>query len=826
MTNLIFIADRDHMRNILLLSVFSLTAFISFAQTSERTVRAVRTNQPVKIDGELNDDAWKSAPPVTNFIEQRPVFGRLEDEGSKTEAYILYDDNAVYVAAFCHETGRDSISKELVGRDRVGVNDFAGVMFDTYLDKINGVGFYVTALGEQYDCKYSLGNEDGSWSTVYQTATKILDNGWSFEMRIPYSALRFSKEKVQSWGINFVRRRTKTGRQFMWSPVDPNKFGLMNQAGIFQGIEDIRPPLRLSFSPYLSTYVNNAPTSSGNKSWTNSINGGMDVKYGISKGFTLDMTLVPDFGQVQSDNQVLNLSPFEVRYNENRSFFTEGTELFNKGNLFYSRRIGGRPLHYGSSYAISSTERLIKNPSETKLINATKISGRTSKGLGIGFFNAVTKPQYAVIENEFKQQYKMQTDPLTNYNILVLDQTMKNNSSVSLINTNVLRNGKDYDANVTAALWDLYDKKVNWNFWGKVSNSKLFNYTADGKTFSGYNYEVNFGKFRGPLNFEVHQRLADNRYQQNDLGYFTNNNYLDRGFYVWYKWMKPKGFYNNFRINIGGNYSQRYAPRSFQYVSLNLNANSQLKNLWNLGISSNVNPQQQDFYESRTGKLFKIPGSWMAGFSINTNSAKKYSANFSFYDRVAPKYHTNNAEFYLGNQYRFNDKLTIGLNNYALFSRRNAGFAYTTDTGDSSIFGLRNRHTVENVFSIKYNFNIKMGITLNARHYWSKVQYTRFYNLKDDGYLEDFTAVTKNPDINVNLFNIDMIYTWQFAQGSFINIAWKNATQLFNQAIQDDYYHNLHNTLNTPQQNNFSVKIIYYLDYLSLKTQRRSKQNS
>jgi hypothetical protein len=248
----------------------------------------------------------------------------------------------------------------------------------------------------------------------------------------------------------------------------------------------------------------------------------MDLKYGISKSFTLDMTLIPDFGQVQSDNLILNLTPFEVKYNENRTFFTEGTELFNKGNLFYTRRVGGQPLHYNRVYRlVNSGETVVDNPTETKLLNATKISGRTSKGLGIGFFNAITKAQYATIENGSKEQYQIETNPLTNYNVLVLDQTLKNNSSISLVNTNVLRSGHDYDANITAGLWDLYDKKVDWNGWGKVATSRLNGYIEPQKTYAGYLYEFNIGRFRGPFNWWLENFLVDHKYQQNDLGYFT-----------------------------------------------------------------------------------------------------------------------------------------------------------------------------------------------------------------------------------------------------------------------------------------------------------------
>lgn len=794
------------------------------AQDSSRHIAAVRTTLPVKIDGVLNDSIWKSAPVADNFIEHQPTFGKPEARENKTEVWITYDDNAIYIGGFCHEANPDSISTELVGRDVIGVNDFVGVIFDTYLDKINGFGYYVTPLNEQYDAKYSLGDEDESWNSVYQSAAKITSAGWTFEMRIPYSAIRFSKE-IHNWGFNIVRKRNKSGKQLMWNPVNPNHLGFLNQFGVWSGIKDINPPLRLSFSPYFSTYLNRSAAGALPAQWKPSVTGGMDVKYGISKAFTLDMTLIPDFGQVQSDNLVLNLTPFEIQYNENRTFFTEGTELFTKGNFFYSRRIGGTPFHYDDiDNKLAPGESIVKNPSETRLVNATKISGRTAKGLGIGFFNAVTSAQHATIEDRSKQQHSVQTSPLTNYNVLVFDQTLKHNSSISLVNTSVLRNGQDYDANVTAAIWDLYDKKINYNVWGKIANSRLTNYTADHKTLSGYYYNLNFGKFKGPFNFQVYRYMADNNYQQNDLGYFTNNNYLDHGLWVGYKWIKPKGFYNRLNYNLNIKYSQRYAPRSYQYVSVNTNINGQLKNLWQAGMTVGINPRQQDFYEPRLqNKMFRTPGSWKTGFWLYTNSAKKYSSGLELYHTTSSAYRSGGTEVNLSNQYRFNNKFTIGFTNYLEFVHNNAGYAFISSNGDSAVFGLRNRHTAENIVNFKYNFTNRMGITLRARHYWSKVAYTRFFTLTEDGSLKSTGGVTRNPNNNVNYFNIDLLYIWQFAQGSFINVSWKNAADAYDQSVSYRYYHNLRTILGASPQNNLSVKFIYYLDYLSLKKPKRNK---
>jgi hypothetical protein len=291
--------------------VLIISQVYSFSQSPIRKLPAKRTTASFKIDGNLDEAAWKDAPVATDFIEFRPNFGAKEK--NKTEVRILYDNSFVYVGGYCHDSP-DSISRELAGRDNVGNSDFVGVIFDTYNDKINAVGFYVTTTGEQFDAKYSadpMGGEDANWNSVYESEAKIHKDGWSFEMKIPYSALRFTSKDNQTWGLNIIRRRQKTTQQFFWNKVDPNVNGFINQEGEWTGIEKIKSPIRLSFSPYLSFYANHYPyNTKGVKNTTASINGGMDIKYGISQSFTLDMTLIPDFGQVQSDNIVFNRSPF------------------------------------------------------------------------------------------------------------------------------------------------------------------------------------------------------------------------------------------------------------------------------------------------------------------------------------------------------------------------------------------------------------------------------------------------------------------------------------------------------------------------------------
>ncbi len=812
------------MRKLLILLCFISNVIYSQTKPIERKITAVRTNAKIKIDANITEDAWKSAALATKFVEWRPSFGKVENENNKTDIYLLYDDAAFYIAGFCHEQSVDSISKEFVGRDVVGANDFVGVIFDTYNDKINGFGYYVTPLGEQFDAKYSNTGEDPSWNSVYETSSKIVKGGWVFEMKIPYSAIRFVEKPNQTWGINITRRRNKSGQQFFWNAVDPSIGGsFLAQFGLLTQINNIKPPVRLSLSPYLSVTANHYPYNSPNqKNLTSTINGGADLKYGINQAFTLDMTLIPDFSQVQSDNQILNLSPFEVKYNEYRSFFTEGTELFGKGNMFYSRRIGGFPVNFSNAYSnLASSDSVIKNPVEANIINATKVSGRTSKGLGIGVLNALTSAQHATILDKIKGTTRdIETSPLTNYNIIVLDQTLKNNSSISFINTNVARGSGSYSANVSAGLWDFYDKNNKWNFNGKFGVSNLVGYDATGKSFIGHTHNIGFSKVSGRFNFSVWQEMASEKYRQNDMGYLPNSNYLDNGFWVGYKWLTPNKWYNRLNFNFNFTYSTRLLPYDYQKLSINSNINGQLKNLWQVGINLYGNTKCNDFYELRqAGYVFKRPLQWGVGFWVNTNSANKYYTEYSFYMANRPEIKGFGYSTTLFNQYRFNKKLSIGFNNYFDITNNGIGFAFYSNSLQAPVIGLRQQVVIENTLNIKYNFNNKMGFNFRARHYWTKVRYENYQWLQADGTQTPFNS-SQSGDANFNIFNIDMTYIWQFALGSFINLNWKNAA--VNTQFANDYFTNFGSTVSSPQNNNVSLKIIYFLDYLSLRKSHKS----
>ena len=810
--------------------IFAMAVVITAKAQLPKQIPARRATAAIKIDGKLDDAAWKDAPIATNFVELRPVAFRKESETNRTEVFFLYNDQGIYIGGYCHEKTKDSIQTELIGRDNFGGNDFIGVIFDTYNDKINGFEYFLTPLNEQMDAKQAPSgsngdSEDFTWNSVWKSGTSIVNDGWTFEFFIPYSAIRFSKKNKQDWGLNIVRRRQKSGQQLFWNPVDPVKNGFLTQEGFWTGIENIKPPIRLSFSPYFSSYINNYPYNTpGIKNTTISLNGGMDVKYGISQAYTLDMTLIPDFGQVQSDNQVLNLTPFEVKYNENRSFFTEGTELFSKGNLFYSRRVGGTPLHYSDVYNdINSNERILKDPTESKLLNATKISGRSKSGLGIGFFNAVTKAQFALAEDDAGKQRAIQNDPLTNYNVLVLDQTLKNNSSVSFVNTNVLRNGSDYDADVSAGLFNFYDKKNKWNVYGKGYSSTLFN--KGNKNITGYKYNLGMAKVSGRFTFQAESTLHDDKFDFNDLGYMTFTNYWEKLVYLGYNFVKPQRIFTRLYHNFNFSYTHRYKPYGYQNININYNFNGQLKNLWYVGTNFIYSARGNDFYEPRhEGRVFKTPVNIGFGNFFESNFAKKYFANGSYMVNFFNMDGWKEISLYFSHQYRVNNKISFGHDISVNPRWNNVGFSDIVTAAlpqdDTVIFARRNRNTIENILRFKYSFNARMYITLRVRHYWSKVSNLAFFTLGKEGELVSNATFNRNLDQNYNAFNVDMVYSWRFAPGSEINIVWKNAIGTFNNIVITNYFKNIDNTLSAPQNNSISFKMLYFLDYLQLRKKK------
>jgi hypothetical protein len=797
-----------------LLIIITLTINPLCAQV-KKSVEALHISTPLTIDGVLDEDVYKLARPATDFVQIQPLNGKPSKKPS--DVYFFYDESAIYVGAMLTDDP-DSIFNYLTARDNNGMSDYFGVYIDPYNQGQLAYGFFITPAGVQMDIKAIKSdddNEDGNWNAVWESKTRITDKGWQVEMRIPFSELRFSEKTGSTWGVNMFRNIRRYNSNNSWNFIDRNVSGFIHQEGQLTGIKGIKPPLRLSLTPYLATYFQ---PKSNTSSASFLYKGGLDLKYGINEAFTLDMMLVPDFGQIQSDDKKLNLTPFELYYSEKRQFFNEGTELFQRANIFYSRRIGASPK-FSADNSLANNEIIDYNPSETQLVNATKISGRTTDGWGIGVLNAISLSSFANLKDTLTGSIrKVMVQPLTNYNVLAVDKSLKNNSYISFINTNVYMFDNPFRANVTATDFQLRDNTKTFALKGKGAISMRGDSTLE----KGYYGFLQLLKNKGKIQYGISQNLYSDKYNPNDLGYLQRNNQLLTEGYIYYQKIEPFWVIREYNGYVWWDYIRTYNPNRIYGNQMGYNANVTFKNNYSININGTYSTKMNDYYEPRvSGRYFINPGYFVNNLNINTDSRKPLNFYFHYgHTQVANSDQSGDfgdfqATLRVGQRIEFN--YSFSFNN----TTNGVGFVDKNNSNDSIIFAKRKVNSLENILSSSYILSNKASLNLRVRHYWSGALNKSYYLLDQNGTLKDYPGYTQNKDQNYNAFTIDMILTWNFAPGSELDCSWKNATLSDQSGFIPNYWTNLHNSwLN--QSNSLSVKVLYYIDYNTLRKKKRN----
>lgn len=828
------------MKHTLLLFPLLLLTLFSSAQMGERieigdphsetaVLQADRTKSTFKIDGSLDEEAWKNADQYFEgfFTQSSPQNGEPASEPSIVK--VLYTDYAIYVGAELIDKDPAGIQRELGLRDERNINaDLFAVGFDTYYKRQNAFVFQVSASNVQSEFYLTFDDDDPNWNAIWKSKARITDTGWIVEMEIPFVSLRFPKAEIQTWGLNFMRRIQRFQEESYWHPVDPNINGIVNQFGTLNGLTNLKPPIRLQFIPYISGYMVHDEVNG----WNQSVTGGMDFKYGINESFTLDVSLIPDFGQVRSDNLVLNLTPFEVRFDENRPFFTEGTEIFNRGEMFYSRRVGATAELITEE--VGEHEDIISTPSEAPLLNATKLSGRTQSGLGIGFFNAITNHNYATVRDSLTGEERLvQADPLTNFNMIVLDKNLKNNSNIAFANTSVIRGDGGYDATVTGTDFSFFDKNNKFNVNGLVNVSQILSTQGGGAGTNsdvGYKYNLEVGKVSGNWQYSLERNVESHNFNPNDMGFLRAANEISHSAEIGYQVNEPVGIFNRFKLEISAQYTQLQFPREFEQAEIEFSGDATFKNFWSAGIGIGGRPVDRwDHFEARTGTRLTIkPSDYNVYTWMGTDSRKRFymSVNTGFWTR--PEWGSLDNWIGFEPRFRFTNRFSVNYDGNVNWRRNERGF--TTKLYDANeklqdiIMGQRDVFTATHILNGKYSFTDRMGLSLRVRHYWSKVAYETFFALDEDGYMQttDYKGVSMDTgenlhDRNFNTFNIDMVYTWQFAPGSSMSIVWKNFILSDSGDPTQQYFENLSNILNDSGTNSLSVRILYFFDYSQVR---------
>ncbi|MEL1246534.1 DUF5916 domain-containing protein [Flavobacterium helocola] len=787
--------------------LFCLASFLfSFSQT-KKSVSTKKTTENISIDAELNEASWKDAEIATDFVSLEPKNGTPIPEEFKTEVKILYSDDAVYIGAKLYDPNPEKILKELVERDEIGTSDFFGIFINGYNDGQQEFRFFVTAANGQVDTNFtSSEGEDGSWNAIWESNAKITDFGYVIEMKIPYAALRFPEKDKQIWGLNFFREVRRERQKYTWSPID-NKIGAISQqAGLLTGIENIKTPTRLFLIPYSSFYLSGSET----QKTKGELKGGLDVKYGINDAFTLDAILVPDFGQTKFDNVVLNLGPFEQQFNENRPFFTEGTDLFSKGNLLYSRRIGQTP---DLNLNIAENES-VESPGAINLVNALKISGRDKDGLGIGFLNAITEKTMATATNSVDNSTRqVEISPLTNYNVMVFDQRFNQNSSVTFINTNVTRNGSFRDANVTGLLFDLNNKTNKYNLSGGLKSSSI----NDVENKNGYNASLYFAETNGKFRYSFGSEYMSKDFEINDLGINFRTNYYSFSGNTNYRILNPNKTFNTFRINLNS-YFEFYTPTNqIQASNFNVNLNSTNKKNHYFGGGLNFNPfENYDYYEPRVAnRYFVNPRNAGGFFYFSSNYNNKFALDINPFITHVINENRYEAGINISPRYRFNDKFSL-VYSFDYFKQQN-DIGFIDFEGSNIIFARRDRNTYTNSISSKFSISSVMNFNLSVRHYWSLAENNKINNLNEDGSLSTNTTYTGNRNSNFSTWNLDLSYSWWFAPGSQMSILYRNNAGTFDRTINKDFGSNFSNLFEDNLNHVLSVSVRYFIDYNQAK---------
>ncbi len=798
--------------------------------SQQKTLQAIKITQAPKIDGNLDETVWTNATILGDFVQNFPTYGIPASQ--RTEVKIIYDNSAIYVGAYLYDDP-SLIRKQITARDGESQTnvDYFSIFFDTYNDDQNGFQFLVTTANVQTDARLgaNLGGDfnsfgDKTWDAVWDSKVLMKNDGWVVEMRIPYSSLRFAKKDVQSWGLQLLRFFRRNNESSYWSPVDPKVNGFVNQFGELKELKDVVPPLRLSFSPYVTTGYRHSPQVNGYLSeWLR--NGGMDVKWGLNESFTVDATLIPDFGQVVSDNVVNNLTPYEIRFTENRPFFTEGTEIFNKAGLFYSRRVGATPSGFGTvrGFVKYNTDwEIEKNPSVTQLYNATKFSGRTRKKLGIGIFNALTAPMDAKIHNRVTgKDSVIRTEALANYNIIVLDQAFKGRSFITFTNTNVLRNGNGRDANVTALDIALYDKKNSHAFRGTARYSKIWGTDP----YDGFNTTLTFGKVSGNWQYNLSGNLETADYDPNDLGILSAPNEVTWRAGGSYRQFKPTQHFITYSYSLDARLQYLYEPYGYSRFDVTGSAFWVFNNFWDVSISANVLPGwERNYFELRQndGSYIRYPTNIGVEMGGSTDSRKKLFVRFGGTYARASKFDNTYTNINLGARYRFSNQFSLDLQTGSSLESNQLGYAFMNELNGDPIVGFRDNRDFTSILSGIYNFTSKLNLTLRARHYWNKVNYQSFHNVDPNGDLVQRPFIPGR-DENVNIFNLDAFLTWDFRLGSRFIVGYKNwlgDEEVVTLSGKNTYMRNLGEVFDLRHGNEFTVRFIYYLDYSQLKRKK------
>ena len=847
--------------------IYAQTELIDSLQKNKRHYTATRLEeyQLPKIDGLLDDECWRTGDWSGGFIQRQPFGGRPATE--KTSVKVLYDFGNLYVAILCTDSQPDKIRNILDERDAFS-GDFAAIAIDSYFDKRTAFEFGLTAAGQKIDQKHLGDYElDKNWNAVWKGKTTVNDSSWIAEMQIPFSQLRYTRKEKYIMGLHFSRSINRRSELSNWDYTPKTAAARVFLFGEMDGINDIKSSRQIEFLPYgLSSFRHKRDNVESDKLI---FNGGVDAKIGISSNYTLDMTVNPDFGQVEADPSVLNLTSYETFYQEKRPFFLEGNDVFDfsiEGNsVYYSRRIGSPPSFPGTYKSIIVTDK----PAYSTIISSAKLIGKNNNGLSVGVLNSVTLEEHAdaILPGETGTK-RIAVAPLTNYFTARIKKEMDEGQTIfggvvssvnrffndtltpALLPEGSQTGGLDFihywnkrtfyaEAKAVGSLMTgdaeaILVKQLAHNHRFQRPDATHLEIDSISTHLNGHGALLGFGKKGGNLKFNINGQYRTPGLNLNEMGYMTDADIISNTSAISYEMNKPKKHIMTYTIGLTQNVGWSFGKEN----TLNRTAisyNSRFNNLWGFNGSYVINYSVLDTRALWGGPALRTNLNQDLSFLLTTNTSKNLSSS---------------AEVRYGNS---NDKISesVGIEGKISWlpvkrikfsmsasysnSKNNQQYINTIIVNNKTDYltGLINRKIVNMVFRSDIYITPELSVRYYGSPYFSTGKYSDFkivadagsYNIRNrfkkpdvifnegnDTYIYNINGTNVafiNPDFSFLQFRSSFVFRWEYKLGSIFYFVWSNGKTVW----QDTQYNigSLTNDLfSEPGDNVFMIKLSYW----------------
>ena len=828
-----------------IMKIFSEIALIIFivissstllGGTSSKDIVATRTSVPPKIDGYLDEPQWKRSVPVSGFQQFDPVEGAAPTE--ETLVYVLYDDRALYIGVECKDRNPSEIVYQLTRRDRTAQSDRFSIMIDSYHDHSTAYYFSGTVSGVKTD---GLLSHDGlvydiQWDAVWDFAAQIVDDGWSAEFLIPYSALRFARQEGEYvWGINFRRyiARKKETDEWVMVPRSETPAGtlsIVSKIGNLTGMVDIMPPLHLEIFPYHVSKLSFLTQEPFKTRGEYNANFGLDLKYGLTNNFTLDMAVNPDFGQVEVDQAYLNLTVFETFFPEKRPFFLEGSQIFSFGNSFdntelrllYPRRIGRRPSGYNTLYNydtlyVGSNARFSKKPEITTILGAGKLSGRTSNGLEVGVMTAVTDRERAEIEGVDGTKSPLITvEPRASYNVFRVKQELWSNSTIGSLISGSFKDGEL--PSLSGGLdWKL---RFNGNLYGidgYIAGSRAAFYSENPK--EGLAGRMALGKLGGKhwVVFSAYDFSTKNFYID-DLGFYSQPREHGGYLAVAYKEDHPSDLFLRYGVVLQTDHRWNWNGNKTK-SQIEIEPAFEFKNFWQLKMNYFHYFRGYDDENRGIIGLYRRPSGNALNVLVRTDARKPLQLSLltiiSVYENKSKNYTARLQPIIRPLTWI---ELQPGITYMHTVNEEAWATYYYVDQYDTIRYGFREGY--KNLFGdrdVDYlDISLRGTITFTptiSLQFFNQILFAkwRYDNLKKLVAPVEFgSAIGNLHDFFNKIFNANLVFRWEYLPGSTFYLVWTQNRQGYTGLYDQNLFDDISDVFKVPMDNVILAKISYW----------------